>query len=184
MGKIKKLDSGKKPEDILQEQFDQLSLATGDKVSGRVVRIENKIKEFQDQYNLAETDLHSEYNSIFSNMFSRQFQNIGFSVLKEKDASYDDANRLLGEKKDTVAFAFEAFVYAKHIQGYKYSFLLMQHSLDPYPVKLIVDEPIATELAEEGTAFVITDEKEYIAFLSKLLQSKYLLSVVNKLYSY
>ena len=76
----------------------------------------------------------------------------------------------------------------KNIQGisipWMSTFLLMQHSLDPYPVKLIVDEPIATELAEEGTAFVITDEKEYIAFLSKLLQSKYLLSVVNKLYSY
>lgn len=90
------------------------------------------------------------------------------------------AEELLGEVSGDDKFTYELYITGINTPNYKYRFCFIENGIYPYPVKIIMDTDIATELNEK-TRIKCDNEEEFKAYLIKILKSKKLYDVISGL---
>lgn len=86
----------------------------------------------------------------------------------------------LGEVSENDKFTYEMFLTGSNTTNYKYRFCFIENSVYPYPVKIVLDTDIASEL-EIDTRVNCNNEEEYIETLSLILNSKKMTEVIEGL---
>lgn len=86
----------------------------------------------------------------------------------------------LGEVSGSDKFTYEMFLTGSNTPNYKYRFCFVENGVYPYPVKIVLDTDIASEL-EIDTRINCNNEEEYIETLSLILNSKKMTEVVEGL---
>lgn len=156
-GTIEDFAEERKPEDILREQFDELSSLTEGAVIGRVERYEKSLE-----------DMTAPISKAFDSMHT---------TLAGSPQQY------LGEIIEGAALTFEAYVTARRIPNYRYRFLFLQHGIKPYPVIVEIEQDIADSL-ETDIQFECSDETEFVESLGSVLGSQRVMHIVSRLAAY
>ncbi len=157
-GTITEIEKEKTPEEILEEQFEIIADMTDDKVIGRIERFDKSIDELT--MSLPETTVHA-----------------------MQTMTMPQAQRYLGEKNSESGFTFEVYLSARGIPNYKYRFMLIQRGVSSYPVKCVIEDAIFDGFGQD-TVVYSENESDFIELLKKVLSSKRMMSIVNKLYAY
>lgn len=158
-GAIIEFNDVRKPETIIEEQFEILSNKTDEAVIGRIEKFNKRFEE------LSASPVET-------------------AVDRMKMITDPPAQELLGEPMFMDDLTFEVFLTAKSIPNYKYRFIFLQHGLAPYPCKLIIEDAIALEIKSEKSIIFCDSENKFIEILKKILSSNRVMTIVSGLASY
>jgi len=79
-------------------------------------------------------------------------------------------------------FTFELFITSTGTPNYKFRIMFLAYGIEYYPVIMVVDEEIASEIEREQH-ILCDNEYEFEDMLKKILASKKVSKVINHLYS-
>lgn len=155
---IDKNSTYRTPKDIIEEQCKFLKEMTDDYVIGKVNDYSGQIQNYTEP-GLADSAL------VISQAFS------GKTV---------DIQSKLGELSDGT-FTYDFFLSSKYTPNYVYRIMFLRHGITPYPVTLVLDEEVATQI-NYFSEITCNSEKEFEEILSKTLNSKKCSTVIQNLY--
>lgn len=108
-----------------------------------------------------------------------------YAEVKELEISelYDTFDYVLddAEEDSDDGFAYKFLLKSRFMDTYKFELLRLHHTIGIYPVKLYLDDEIHKELNLTGIFKDIESEKDFIEFLTKVLQSKRVKRVIGAL---
>ncbi|MGG1552941.1 hypothetical protein [Paenibacillus ferrarius] len=81
------------------------------------------------------------------------------------------------EVEGTLGYRF--VIRSRYMEHYKFELLKIIHDFDFYPVTILLDEKMCTELGRKKTIFKIHSEFEYLELLKRVFSSKRLLNVIT-----
>lgn len=153
----------KSAKDLVYEQCVLLADITGKKIIARVTEYEGEYKSHPER--------------VISDSFTKAL------TMTTRIPGFDVQN-VLGEKaseKDN-QFVYELYITSEKTPKYKYRAFIMHYGIALYPVRIIMEGEIAEEL-ELNTEIEVTSESEFLEILGRILGSKRISFVVEKLLS-
>lgn len=144
--------------DILSEQCDAINKMTDGIIIGRISKYDGPI----DSYSIA-------YTSVLAEAISKNIMAESFNVQDQ-----------LGEIPRQSYFTYEFFITSRDTPDYKYRVLFLQYGLGMYPVKVVLDDDIAKEIAINETE-IIENPENFLDYITKILNSDKVTSVIISL---
>ena len=162
------------PEKIVEEQCELLGAATDYVVKAKIAPYSGSVESYR------RTSLRALPGSVVQNFM--QIYN---------DDRFVDIQEDLGDIGSSY-FAFEFFIVAPSIPNYKYRVMFMQYKIEYYPLLLVLDDEIATEInfpvSSENSDEILSsqnvvceNEEQFIELLRKVITSKKVRKVVASL---
>ncbi|MCL2577139.1 MAG: hypothetical protein FWE27_03705 [Defluviitaleaceae bacterium] len=103
-----------------------------------------------------------------------------------RDNRFFDIQEDLGEIGSSV-FTFEFYVTSSFIPNYKYRIMFMSYSIGYYPLLVVLDDEIASEISQKDSAGKVyqnaqcVNEQQFIELLRKVIGSKKVRKVIASL---
>ena len=142
------------PKSIIQEQCDELLKLTNNLVIGKIEEYDGPIDSYK-----------SNFASTIASSLQQEF----------------DVQTELGDVSEN-SFTYEFYLSSKYTPKFKYRVLFINYGITYYPLKIVLDETIATQIGCENT-IQLENESEFKTVLGKILNSDKLKSVINSLFA-
>jgi len=143
------------PQDIIENQCSLLNKQTNGQVIAKI----------------------TEYHGPITSYIKKGFSSLS-TIFADKEVNIQDE---LGDVSEG-DFTFEVFITSASTPNYKYRIMFIQFGIEFYPVKIVLDETIATELNKE-TQIECNNQNEFETLLKGILNSKKLEKVISALLS-